>query len=212
MRNIYFVRHGETPSNIDRIHQGHDEPLSKSGQKQAETVAERLTRVSFDIIISSDYKRALETAQAINEKTKKSVVESPLFREMKIPSEFVQKSHSDPETIRGWEMIDEHWNDAGWHYSDEENFSDLRKRAGEAISFLEGRSEENILVVTHSTFLIMIIGVMMDPRLTPSFFTDLYEFFVTRNTGITWCQQGHPHAENPNKWQLITWNDHAHLG
>ena len=63
---IFLIRHGETESNKNRIIQGKiDEGLSKKGIKQAECLADRLKDEKIDLIISSEYKRAAETADKI---------------------------------------------------------------------------------------------------------------------------------------------------
>ncbi|MBI4118346.1 MAG: histidine phosphatase family protein [Parcubacteria group bacterium] len=212
MKNVYFVRHGETGSNRDRTHQGPNEPLTDLGRKQAEIVADRLTRIPFDVIVASDLKRAHETSMAISKKTGKEVVESPLFRERKIVTELIGLPHKSLEAEQIRSKVRARYDDPLWHYSDEENFFDLRGRAKEAIAFLEHYPQDNIVVVTHGMFLTTLIGVLIEPDMTPTFWQHIHNFLVTTNTGITWCQKGHPHSEKPDTWQLISWNDHAHLG
>lgn len=63
---LVLVRHGETDSNKQRIIQGHmDTPLNEVGLNQAKLVAKSLTNQHFDLAISSDLKRASQTAEAI---------------------------------------------------------------------------------------------------------------------------------------------------
>lgn len=63
---LYFIRHGETNWNCKRKMQGEsDIPLNENGRKFAELTREGLGSLKFDIVISSPYKRALETAQII---------------------------------------------------------------------------------------------------------------------------------------------------
>ncbi|MBI1999491.1 MAG: histidine phosphatase family protein [Parcubacteria group bacterium] len=212
MKRVYFVRHGETENNVLNIHQGSEPSLTERGREQAKFVAERLARISFDALISSDYVRACETARMISEKTGKPVVQSELFRERKNPSEINGKPHTDPEAVRIRDELIGHQNDPDWRYSDEENFFDTRRRALSAIVYLENLSEENLVVITHGTFLIMLIGCMMDAGLSTDSYRALRFFLFPHNTGITVCEKGNPKAARPDKWQLITWNDHAHLG
>ena len=64
---IYFVRHGQTDWNFLRKFQGQqDIPLNDLGRRQAQAVSERLRRISFDVLYSSDLSRAYETAEMIN--------------------------------------------------------------------------------------------------------------------------------------------------
>lgn len=66
---LYFARHGQTNSNAQAVNQptvGNDEPLNEIGIQQASELAEQLKDVGFDVIISSPFKRALQTAEIVN--------------------------------------------------------------------------------------------------------------------------------------------------
>ncbi len=68
---LTIVRHGESIANSKGISQGNqdewmDTPLTEKGKEQARAVAERLKNEDVDIIISSDLKRAKQTAEEIN--------------------------------------------------------------------------------------------------------------------------------------------------
>ena len=64
-----FVRHGETDNNKNRIIQGGNlnSPLNDTGRKQAADQAKKLKKESFDVIVASPLKRAMETATIIAE-------------------------------------------------------------------------------------------------------------------------------------------------
>jgi len=64
---LTMVRHGETDFNKARLIQGSniDMPLNKTGKAQAKKAGEALKDKKFDIVISSDLKRAQETAKII---------------------------------------------------------------------------------------------------------------------------------------------------
>jgi 2,3-bisphosphoglycerate-dependent phosphoglycerate mutase len=64
---LTIVRHGETEWNIAMRLQGkQDSALTKLGRKQAEYTARALRDRKFDVLISSDQGRAVETANIIN--------------------------------------------------------------------------------------------------------------------------------------------------
>lgn len=70
MKELWLVRHGETPWNAEGRFQGHyDINLSPEGLHQAYRVAERLaaSRHFFDGLYSSDLQRAILTAKPIAE-------------------------------------------------------------------------------------------------------------------------------------------------
>lgn len=64
---IYVVRHGRVPSNDKKIIGGRgDEELTEVGIQQAESVRDKLQNVNFDVIFSSNVRRAVQTAEIIN--------------------------------------------------------------------------------------------------------------------------------------------------
>ncbi len=57
--NVYFVRHGETDANRNKVIQGQlDTPLNEIGLEQAKLVSHALRAVRFDVALSSDLRRA----------------------------------------------------------------------------------------------------------------------------------------------------------
>ena len=62
---ILLIRHGETALNAARIVQHPDTPLSERGVGQAQRLAQRLADFPISNIVSSDYRRAYMTAEAI---------------------------------------------------------------------------------------------------------------------------------------------------
>ena len=211
MKCVYFVRHGQTEGNKTNAYQLATIPLSESGKDQAAFLAERFTRIQFDVLIASTMERAQETARAIGNKTGHKVISEGLFHEILRPSAVRGKAWADPEVIEIMNVVKTNWRNKEDKHSDEENFHDLKQRAIAALDYLISRPEETIVVVTHGTILKMIIAAMMEgENLEPDFFKSVDEFFYPENTGITWCE--YDNKFHPKKWQLITWNDHAHLG
>lgn len=209
MKNIYFVRHGESEGNQLKLYQSADTSLSEKGHSQAKLIADRFSNIEVEIIISSDYIRAKQTAKYISEVTGKDIIENRLFRERKRPSIQENKSKYIPELQAIDKEIELNWGGVEWRYSDEENFADLRQRSKECFEFLENRQEDNIVVVTHKNFLhcllwYCIFGVDVTQRESMI----IKNNFILSNTGIVWMQ----YDELDKFWKIVTWNDHAHLG
>ena len=82
MITLYLVRHGETTYNAQGRIQGHtDAPLSPLGFKQAEAIANRLSKDKFTAVYSSDLGRASSTAEIIAAHHNLPVNTTPLIRE-----------------------------------------------------------------------------------------------------------------------------------
>lgn len=63
---LYLVRHGETVDNANNIMQGQTQgQLNETGIRQAEELSRQLAAEKFDVIMASDLKRAVDTAQII---------------------------------------------------------------------------------------------------------------------------------------------------
>ena len=80
--NIFLVRHGETFDNARQIMQGQVQgDLNERGKEQARQVAQRLSGEHFDAVISSDLRRAIQTAEIIAAPHGLPVVTTALLRE-----------------------------------------------------------------------------------------------------------------------------------
>lgn len=81
---LYIVRHGQTEENNNRILQGHmPGTLTEEGKKQIQKTAEQLAtaKVAFKCIVSSDLKRALDSAQIIADWLQLPIVPNKILRE-----------------------------------------------------------------------------------------------------------------------------------
>jgi broad specificity phosphatase PhoE len=204
---FYLIRHGESEGNARAIHQDSTTPLSQIGKFQANLKARRFSKINVDVILSSDYMRARQTAEAISSVTDRLIEENILLREFRRPNEVIGKSIHDDGVMLIKQEIANHGDDPSWHYSDEENFFDLYFRGKHCLQMLSQVDANNVVVVTHGFFLCMLIScILFENDLTPLLFQKIYRQFHNQNTGITMCD-----FEN-NRWQLITWNDHSHLG
>ena len=205
---IYFIRHGESEFNALSLRQHGRVDLSEQGKRQAQFVAKRFLKLPVDVILCSDYARTKQTAEVIRQMIKKKIEYTKLLREVKRPTEIEGKHIHDPEAIKIMSLIHEHELDPNWHYSDEENFFELKRRVGYFLEFLSKREEQHILVVTHGLFIRYIIGIFLfSENFTVEIANKMYHFFKLSNTGITVCDRN-----EMGKWHLVTWNDHAHLG
>lgn len=79
---IYFIRHTEADDDRRGSYGGiADDPLIESGRKYARSAGQVLSNKGIEVIYTSPYRRARETAELINESIKVDVVEIYNLRE-----------------------------------------------------------------------------------------------------------------------------------
>ncbi len=85
MTTIYFVRHGTTQANIDKIYHGdEDVPLCEEGYRQLEYLARAFEDVPLGAVYSSPLIRAVETGNAIGASHGLSAVIVPELNERSV--------------------------------------------------------------------------------------------------------------------------------
>lgn len=210
MKRVYFVRHGESESNVKGVLLGADTPLTERGYEQANFIAERCARLPIEAIISSTMLRARETARIISEKIKIPLELSDLFVERTHPDIYLGKSYDDPEIQRVEQILRDKFTEQGFRHSEEETFDDLKTRGKKALKFLEERKEGHLLVATHGTFLHVLFSLaVFGEKLSAQECHATLRTMRSANTGLTIFEHRDDDQETP--WSVVVWNDHAHL-
>jgi probable phosphoglycerate mutase len=210
MKTIYFVRHGESEGNVGARYQGDSTPLTPNGEDQARFIGERVSRLKAGALVASPMLRAQQTASFISDTTGLRVETSALFAERKRPTIQVDNLKESPEVQAAEREIIRSSGISGYRFADEENFDDLKERAGEALAYLESHSSQSIVVVSHGVFLRNILArAIYGDEMSGKDCTAILETFIASNTGLTVLT----YEEARRKpWQVLSWNDHAHLG
>lgn len=155
---IGLIRHGKTEWNrLGKIQGQTDIPLNAEGRKQAEALAQRLSReeLRWDAVISSDLSRAYETARIIA-----ATLSIPLLPgETRLRERFFGaiEGTTEEERLAKW--------GTDWRRSDSGQESDESVRA-RGLSFVEeaasARPSSNLLVVTHGSLLAQLLKGMCE--------------------------------------------------
>ena len=206
---VYLVRHGQSVGNLENIFQDENSPLSQDGIRQSEKLASRFGSVSIDLIVAASTRRALETAQIIAKRLGKRIVESNLFVEVRKPSVFFGK-----KVVENIPMLEKWRNDffAQRKVGDGETYKQVLKRASYALEFLKNLEAHSILVVTHSSFLrvLMALAILKD-EITPQIIRRLWLYSNLSNTGVSAISYYEKYWDGSPRWILETYNDSAHL-
>jgi broad specificity phosphatase PhoE len=211
MKTIYLVRHGESETNAGDRYLGRSAQLTALGHQQAEFLAQRCAKLPVEIIISSGYPRADQTADYIVRTVAKPFEQSALFAERRAPSALLGRSRSEPDSIAYEDAVWSKFGDPAWRHSDAENFADLNVRARRALDYLAARPEQDMLVVGHGFFSkILAARVIFGEELTGAACLNVMQALRLENTGLSVLEYDADHARGWT-WRIAVWNDHAHL-
>lgn len=139
---IYLVRHGEVNHNLYKLYNREDEDLNETGIKQAKELREKIKDIEYDFIISSPLSRAKHTANILNIKNKKILIDERL-------------KERDPGSLSGQSIEitnrEEYWNYYSTiQYGTSENIKVFFERVYNFIDELKEKDYNNILIVAHS--------------------------------------------------------------
>lgn len=211
MKTIFLVRHGESDANIGTHYSDETAPLTAKGRQQAAYIAERVSRLPVDALLSSTMGRARETAGYISDMIGKSIEFTDLVVERKYPTSLVGLARGSQEGNRVWNDWTASCFSDTPRVEDGENFEDLKSRALSLLSLLEKRPENNILIVTHGSFSKFICaGAIYGVELSPDHTKDLFGGLRINYTGLSVLH--HDPTDTRKTWWVSVWNDHAHLG
>jgi broad specificity phosphatase PhoE len=207
MKKIYFVRHGETEGNVGRFFQSSDTPLTDKGHEGAKALAARFSKIPLDAIFVSPFVRTQQTAKYISELKGISPETVTSLHEFLQSVSIRGKEWASPE---GQEYNKERKNNffnPEWGRDGAENHAKVIKRIKEAVAYIESHPAQNIVVVSHGQFLgllttYLLLGKSADSSTNETLYENLH---LLSNVAIT------EFIYNEGKWQLFTFNDHAHF-
>lgn len=145
---IYFVRHGQTDCNANKIIAGQqDVPLNQNGVEQAKQTADALKDIKFDVCYCSPLKRARQTCEQIL-KHHKGV--KPIYDD-RLKARNYGKVENQPEssiTFNRWKVGD---NDEQTKLLGMEDIQSFYNRVANFFDeVLDANPNKNVLVIAHS--------------------------------------------------------------
>lgn len=205
MTRFVLVRHGESNTTVARTIGGYRtcRGLSPLGRKQAEALADRLARtgeVEADVLVSSNFPRAIETAELI----------APALRDLPIDVDPAVGEHDPGPECDGLsfqEFLDRHgmpdWESDPFAvaFPGGETLADFHLRIGRAFHDLDAAHDgKTVVVVCHSGVVDAALRFLLHLPMSGGF--ELW----TVNTSLTELRR-----VRPGRWQLVRYNDAAHL-
>ena len=206
---VLLVRHAQG-ENTDEFWQTPKTPLSEKGINQAEALAGLSRFKIVDEIISSDWKRAQQTAEIVGKAINKQVNVFKEIHEKEQSSKIYGLSRTDPLAEKYINDLEE--NTDNWDYkwdSEEESLSELTTRV---IKFkkrlIETYSQKIVLVTSHDMFLRIFISICsMGDDFSSDQFKSVFKSLNIDNTGISFLV----YREEQKIWKLWYLNECTHL-
>ncbi|MBE6879416.1 MAG: histidine phosphatase family protein [Ruminococcaceae bacterium] len=147
MTTVYFIRHAQS----DRFTQDdRTRPLTEEGLADTLKITEALSDKEISHILSSPYKRTIQTVTDLSEKLGLPIETDEDFRERN-----AGKWHGE----NFLEFIKAQWEEFNYHILDGECLSDVQKRNVKALhKYLGKYKNETIAIATHGTALSTMIN------------------------------------------------------
>lgn len=200
MFKLYLVRHGETAWNKFYRYQGHtDVPLSETGIKQAELVAQRLKAKPLTAVYASDLSRARQTAEIIAAGHGLTVITDPALREVDYG---LWEGLTLPEINAQYPGLRDKWlaDPENMAVPGGESLGSVRDRAVAIIERIRRQYPEGyVAVVTHGGLIAMLLLTYLNEDV--SF---LRKFFA-RNTNVSRIDF------SDSGVKVVYWGDASHL-
>ena len=147
MTTVYFVRHAEPNFNN---HNDMARKLTEKGLEDRKLVTEFLWDKNIDFVLSSPYKRAVDTVKDFSDKKNLDIHIIEDFRERKIDSVWIEDYEA---------FCKAQWEDFNYKLSDGETLGEVQKRNMEALNYVLKQYEgKNIVIGSHGTALSTIIN------------------------------------------------------
>lgn len=167
---VYFIRHAE-PDFTN--HNDLERPLTAKGKEDTKLVTAFLANKNIDVVLSSPFRRAVETVQDFADSKGFTIHLVEDFRERKVGTEWIEEFH---------QFAQHQWEDFSYHLEGGESLAEVQGRCISALTqVLHEFQGKNIAVGNHGTALCTILNYF-----DPSFG---YEDFKEMRDKMPWAVQ-----------------------
>jgi len=177
---IFLIRHGETIWNTKKLIQGQlDSPLTDNGIYQSNLLAQRMEKINPDIIYTSDLKRAVDTANIINQHINKDIIEISGVRERHWG---VFQGADWPKIKKFFPTQYKYYRNDSKNYKipNGESYNQVTKRTMDSlVDIIENHKNQKVVIVTHGGVISPLIRDLL------SIPYETHRKFTISNTSIT---------------------------
>lgn len=161
LRRLVLWRHGETDYNASSRMQGHlDSALTEVGWNQARFAVPALARFSPDLVVASDLRRAMDTANVFVKATGVPMRIDKRLRETNLGTwqglTGAEVDELSPGARAVWQQ------DATWAPPGGESRVEVASRAAEVVNGLDEGDVETVILGTHGGLITALTGKLLD--------------------------------------------------
>ena len=158
--NLYFVRHAHSNYSADEL----GRPLSEQGFVDAKQITNLLKQENIDVVVSSPYKRAIQTVEGVAQYLEKEIVMMDAFKERILSEQPVADFN---------EAMLQVWSDFDFSFPRGESNDQAQARGVRTTKEILGKYEgQNIAIGTHGNIMVLIMNYF-DPIYDFSFWEQL---------------------------------------
>ena len=208
---LLLIRHAQSQNNALPESQRVEDPgITETGRRQAALLAERLPQWDVELVLTSAFRRALETAAALQAVGVQPHIWSELHEvggcyEGHLPGQMNGRPGMSAETIEkhfpGFTM-EQRISEEGWwacraRETNSQSWQRAESQAGRLVQLRQ--QQRRVACVIHADFKSLLLQVLLGDAWQPLAAEPLY------NTGVTWLDCG------GDQIQVLKFNDVAHL-
>jgi probable phosphoglycerate mutase len=213
---IVFIRHAKSINYENNKRQSPNTGLGVLGKKQARWLAARVKKLSdstgqnYNLVITSDWKRAVETSDIIASRLSIPVKKNPLIHEY-LANKILENQPLDSEIVIEFKKavknkgVNFDWQFRGEGECLRDVINRARKFRNELIKDYRGK---NIIVVSHGLFITAFLTLLiLGDNYEDEMFKKVSEMIFLENTSITHLE----YNKKSDLWRIHCLNDSSHM-
>lgn len=207
---LYLVRHGKTDDSSKQIRQSPHSHLGTEGVQQAHRLAKRIKNLPVDHILSSSWKRALETTKIIVQSKKADYSVVDFIHEQEQNPRIYGIPWDDAVAIEYRKKSLQNSHDLDWKYLNQgESRRDLIQRTNKFLEYLMTHyKDQSVLVVSHGLFISCLVTLcQLGSEYNDRLFSTVLRTHDFKNTSISLLE----YEYSNNHWKTKFLNDYSHL-
>ncbi len=207
---LYLIRHGKTDVHLENKRQSPNTTLGELGKKQAQALAEKMNLFKIDHLYSSEWPRALQTAEFLSKQSTLEIKKHPLVHEIQKHPKLDEISVDDELNIRYSKESLENMGNFDWKFDDQgESLNEVITRAKKVIEFLEkDHPDDTVAIVSHGIFItVMTTIILLGFDFEKKAFLKVSWSLKAHNAGVS----SFKYDPKTKYWTMLCFNDHSHL-